>query len=293
MLWIQALLDGLSIGASYALLGAGVAVISSVLRFVSFSFGGQVVFVALVVAALAASLPLWLAILAGLVAGVLLSVATIPIAYRRAADMTPTNLVMISFALGLALQAGMVMLFSDTPRPFPAPEWLSGQMELGPFRISVASVVTIVIAILVLGALGLVLNRTRIGIAIRGAAEDPEVAQMLGVRPRAITIAAFALSGLISGVVAYLWYSKAGSVQPRDGLELSLNAFIAVVLGGLTSLRGSVVGGLVLGIATALLTTLLPDAASGFARVFLFALVIVLLLVRPEGLMGKAWEESR
>ena len=78
------------------------------------------------------------------------------------------------FALGLALQAGIVMLFSDTPRPFPAPEWLSGQMELGPFRISVASDVTIVIAVLVLCVLGLVLNRTRIGIAIRWDAEDPE-----------------------------------------------------------------------------------------------------------------------
>lgn len=293
MMFIQALLDGVSIGASYALLAAGVAVISSFLRFVSFSFGGQVVVVALTITVLVDRLPFWAALVGGLVMGLVLSLATIPLAYRRAATMTPTALVMISFALGLALQAVTVMLFTDTPRPFPSQSWLTGQLTFGAFRISVTSLVTIASAIVVLGGLGLVLHRTLVGVAIRGAAEDPEVAQMLGIRPHVIMVAAFALSGVISAVVAFLWYSKAGSVQARDGLDLSLNAFIAVVLGGLTSLTGSVVGGLVLGVATAALTTMLPDAATGYSRVLLFILVIILLLARPQGLLGKAWEESR
>lgn len=293
MLILQALLDGISIGASLALLAAGVAIISSVLRFVSFSFGGQVVFVAFVMVAMSDVMPLWLAVLTGVVAGVLLSVLTIPIAFRRAASMPPSTLVMISFALGLGLQSLLVMVFGDAPRPFPSPDWASGTVTLGEFRIGILSILTIVVAILVLSLLGLVLNATPVGAAIRGAAEDPEVAQMLGVKPRIITIAAFGISGAISAVVAYLWFAKAGSVQARVGLDLSLNAFIAVVIGGLTSLRGSVAGGIILGLASSMLTTLLPDEVSGYARVFLFVLVIALLLVRPQGLLGVSWKESR
>jgi len=293
VLWLQALLDGISIGANFALLAAGVAIISSVLRFVSFSFGGQVVLVAFVIATVAEFAPIWVAIVAGVIAGVLVSLLTIPIAFRRASSMAPSTLVMISFALGLALQALLVMFFTDSPRPFPAPEWASGAITLGTLRISTVSVLTIVTAAAVLLALGLVLNRSRVGLAIRGAAEDPQVAQMLGVRPRAITMAAFALSGVLSAVVAYLWFAKAGSVQARVGLDLSLSAFIAVVVGGLTSLLGSVIGGLLLGIATSLLTTLLPDDVTGYARVLLFVLVIGLLIARPEGLLGRRWEESR
>lgn len=293
MLILQALLDGISIGASYALLAAGVAVISSVLRFVSFSFGGQVVFVAFVIIALADVMPLWLAVLAGVISGVLLSVLTIPLAFSRASSMPPSTLVMISFALGLGLQSVLVMVFGDAPRPFPAPEWASGSIALGEQRIATVSVLTIVVAIAVLGLLGLVLNKTSVGVAIRGTAEDPEVAQMLGVKPRLIIVAAFAISGAISAVVAYLWFAKAGSVQARVGLDLSLAAFIAVVVGGLTSLWGSVVGGVLLGVATSMLTTLLPEDVTGYARVFLFVLVIVLLLFRPQGLLGVSWKEAR
>ena len=293
MLLLQAMLDGLSIGASFALLAAGVAIISSVLRFVSFSFGGQVVFVAFIITSLADSLPLWVALVAGVLAGVAISLLTIPIAFSRAASLPPSTLVMLSFALGLGLQSVLVMVFGDSPRPFPAPEWAAQTLSIGDARISLISLTTIAIAVVVLTGMGLVLNRTRVGVAIRGAAEDAEVAQMLGVKPRIIVAAAFAISGAISAVVAYLWFAKAGSVMPRVGLDLSLSAFIAVVVGGVTSLRGSVVGGVLLGLAASLLTTLLPGDASGYARVFLFVLVIVLLLVRPQGLLGSAWKESR
>jgi len=293
MLILQALLDGISIGASYALLAAGVAIISSVLRFVSFSFGGQVVFVAFVIIALAEVMPLWLAALSGVVAGILLSVLTIPLAFRRASSMPPSTLVMISFALGLGLQSVLVMVFGDAPRPFPAPEWASGSLTWGEQRIATVSVLTIAVAVIVLGLLGLVLNKTAVGVAIRGAAEDPEVAQMLGVKPRVIIVVAFAISGAISAVVAYLWFAKAGSVQARVGLDLSLVTFIAVVVGGLTSLWGSVVGGVMLGIASSMLTTLLPGDVTGYARVILFVLVIALLIVRPQGLLGVSWKEAR
>jgi branched-chain amino acid transport system permease protein len=293
MLVLQALLDGLSIGASFALLAAGVAIISSVLRFVSFSFGGQVVLVAFIITALSQVLPLWLALIAGVGAGIAISLVTIPIAFSRAATMPPSTLVMLSFALGLAFQSVLVMAFGDSPRPFPAPEWAAQTLTLGAGRISIISLVTIAVAVIVLSAMGLVLNKTRIGVGIRGAAEDPEVAQMLGVKPRIIVAAAFAISGAISAVVAYLWFAKAGSVTPRVGLDLSLSAFIAVVVGGVTSLRGSVIGGVLLGLATSLLTTLLPGDITGYARVFLFVLVVVLLLVRPQGLLGSKWKESR
>lgn len=290
---LQAVLDGISIGANFALLAAGVAIISSVLRFVNFAFGGQVVLVALVIATLSAAIHPLLALLVGLATGVAVSLLTVPIAFSRASTLSPTALVMLSFALGLGIQAVLVMIFGDSPRPFPTPSWATGAVAIGDLRVSVISLVTIGVTILVLAGIGVVLNRTRIGVAIRGAAEDAEVSQMLGVRPRIIIVSAFALSGAIAAVVAYLWFAKAGSVQPRVGLDLSLSAFIAVVIGGLTSLRGSVVGGLVLGLATSLLTTLLPEALSGYTRALLFVLVILLLLIRPQGLFGSAWQESR
>lgn len=290
---LQALLDGLSIGANYALLAAGVAIISAVLRFVSFSFGGQVVFVAFVMAVLESVLPLWAALLVALIVGVLLSVLLVPVAYWRAARLGPTTLVMISFALGLGIQAVTVLVFGDAPRPFPGPDWSSRVVVLGDLRVSFISIVIVTVATAILLLLDLVLRRTRVGVAIRGAAEDPEVAQLLGIKPRVITIAAFVVSGVISAVVAYLWFVKAGSVQARVGFDLSLGAFVAVVVGGLTSLRGSIAGGVLLGVATALLTTLLPGDFGGYARALLFLVVVLVLIARPQGLFGRQWQESR
>ena len=137
------------------------------------------------------------------------------------------------------------------------------------------------------------LQRTTIGLQIRAVAEDAEIASQMGVRSDRVLMWAFAASGVIAGIVALLWLAKIGTVSPGAFLAPTFKAFIAIVLGGLGSIRGAVVGGLVLGLFEASLATYLPDTFLSYQQAIAFGLVIVVLLVRPSGIAGRIVEVSK
>jgi branched-chain amino acid transport system permease protein len=144
-----------------------------------------------------------------------------------------------------------------------------------------------------LGLLTLFLRRTILGNALRAAADDFVMTRLLGVRANQVIATAFAISGGLAGVVSLFWIGRLGSVVPFVGLTPVLIAFVAAVIGGLESLTGAVVGGYLLGFLTVGLQLLLPQELLDYRQAFVFAIVILVLLFRPQGLIGGNYAAER
>ncbi len=291
---VQVLVDALSFGSTYVLLGLGLSLVFSVLGLINFSYGSVVMWGGFLLAVLvAAGVPFGLAVV-GMIAGLTaLSVVIGRTAFQPFRGAPPSTLLLSSFGVTLALEAVAFIFFGQEARLVPSPEWLGSTIAIGQVRIGVLQLVTIVVSLIVLAGLQLVLYRTDMGLRIRAVAENPEVSDLMGIRSNRVLMAVFALSGAIAGVVAFLWFAKIGSVSSLGDLNITLKAFIVVVIGGLGTLRGAVVGGLLLGLFEAVLYTYTPAALSSWQQTFAFALVTIVLLVRPQGLMGQRVEVSR
>jgi branched-chain amino acid transport system permease protein len=191
-----------------------------------------------------------------------------------------------SFAVSTLLQNIALLTISPRPRPVRLPDFFVQSLTLGGVRIRMVDLIALAVTITALVALTLFLRRSIIGMALRAAADDFTMTRLLGVRANLVIAAAFAISGLMAGIVALFWIGRSSLVEPSVGLQPVLIAFIASVTGGLDSLRGAVVGGYVLGFLTIGLQTWLPRELLDYRDAVMFGIVIVILLVRPQGLLG-------
>ena len=291
---LQIIVDGLSNGAIYMLLALGLSLAFSVMGLINFSYGMLLVVAGYALWLLnAAGLPYALA-LAG-AAAVTVAVSTIVGRYVFVpfVGAPPATLLLVSFGASLALQALAIMAFGESPRAVPTPSVLIVSLDLGIVRVSVIQCVALALGLAVLVGLELLVRRTRWGMAIRAAAEDAPTARLYAVRSEPVMVLVFALSGLIAAVVAFIWFAQVGTVTPRGDFNPTLKAFIAVTLGGLGTVRGAVVGGLVLGMMEGVITATLDVPFINYQQTIAFVLVILVLLIRPQGIAGKMIEESK
>jgi branched-chain amino acid transport system permease protein len=183
------------------------------------------------------------------------------------------------------LQNAALLFISPRPRNVPLPDVFSDTIQILGAITPVRNVLTIVTAAVMLTLFALVMKRTMLGLAMRAAATQFTMARMLGVPANLVITTAFAISGLMAGVVALFWLGRSGAVAPGIGLEPLLVAFIATVIGGMRSLQGAVLGGFLLALIDTGLNTTLPQNLLEFRDAFTFSLVILILLWRPEGLI--------
>jgi branched-chain amino acid transport system permease protein len=289
----QVFLDGLSLGSSYALLALGLTMVFGVLGLVNFAYGDMIMWTAFLAASLwALGLPLIVVVPLTIIGGTLLSLVVGEVVFRRVGTQNPLSLLLVSFGLSLVLVALAVQVFGELAFVFPSPEYLNRVVELGGAQVSVLSLVDVGVAAVILAALFLLLNRSELGLMLRATAENVRTARLMGVRPKSMVRLSFAISGAIGGVIALLWFMKVGSLIPRSGLDITLKAFIALVIGGLGSTRGAVGGGFLLGFAEAGLATWLPAGWRGYQQALAFVVVVVLLLLRPQGIGGRITDTS-
>ena len=291
---LQLIVDGLSSGTLYVLLALGLSLVFSVMGLINFAYGTLIVWSGYAIYLLTSlGLPYPLALAGAAAFSILLSVLVGRLAFQPFVGAPPATLLLASFGVALALQALAVMVFGEAPRAVPTPPVLITSIDLGFVRISVLQLVAVGLGIAVLVGLDALIQRTRYGMEIRAAAEDPATARLMAVRSSHVLILVFALSGLIAAVVAFVWFAQTGTVTPRADFNPTLKAFIAVTLGGLGTVRGAVIGGLVLGMLDSLMSALLNDALMNYQQTFAFVLVVVILLIRPQGIAGKALEVSK
>lgn len=287
----QHLIDGLSVGSTYALLALGLTLVFSVMNLINFAYGILLVASGYVMHVLGdAGVPFSLTVFGCLLVATALSVAMGQFAFKPFIGAPPTTLLITSFGVLLVLQYVAILLFTEQPRGIQVPEALTSVITFGSLRVPLLQVVTIACGALVVGAFYALLERTSFGAQLRASAELPDVARLMGVRPDRLLMWVFVISGVIAGLVGMLWFAKLGVVSPRADLEPTLKAFIAIVLGGLGSVRGAVIGGLALGFIEVMMAATLPAGALAYAQGIVFVVVIGLLLLRPDGLTGRSVE---
>lgn len=283
---LQQSINAISLGGIYAMLALGLAIVFSIVGLINFAhgdimtFGGYGIFLSLVF-----GMPPVVALAIGIGAAVVMALALERTAFRAMRGADVVTLLITSFAVSEILKVLFQNGISARPVPISFPAGWSGTYQVGGATIGVVPTVSIIVAFASLAGLTWVLRRTATGMAMRAAAEDLEMLKLLGVRANRVVAMAFAISGLLAGIAAVIWTAQRGSVDPMMGFFPVLKAFIATVLGGLGSLSGAVLGGFVIGILEVLTQAFLPDTLSPYRDAIVLAMVIAVLLWRPDGLL--------
>jgi branched-chain amino acid transport system permease protein len=279
-------INAANLGSLYALMALGLVLIYGILRLVNFAYGELVMVVGYALYLMRGSPLPWLVMaLVAVLAAVFASVLTERIAFRPVRDKSLTAMLVTSFAVSTLLQTAAQLFISPRSRVVPTPDLFTTTVEISGNLVPVRELIAIATSVVMLVLFTLILNRTVLGIALRAAAENFRMTRMLGVPANLVISTAFAISGFLAGVVALFWLGRAGSVTPGIGLQPLIVAFVATVLGGMHTLVGAVVGGYALGIMTVVINTFVPEGLTDYREAFIFALVILILIVRPEGLV--------
>lgn len=283
---LQQVLNAVSLGGIYALLALGLAVVFSIVSLINFAHGELMTVAGYgLYFAIAAQVPLPLALAIGIGAAMLAAVLTERLAFRPMRKADVTSLLLTSFAVSAIMRVLFQNGISARPKPVPLPPGLSGTVSFGFAHVGTVPLLSVAVTALSLLALTLFLTRTTLGKAMRAAAEDFQVLRLMGIKANRVVATAFAVSGALAGISAALWVAQRGSVDPLMGFVPVLKAFVAAVIGGLGSLSGAVAGGFALGILEVLFQAFLPEAALPFRDAFVLGVVVLILLVRPDGLI--------
>jgi branched-chain amino acid transport system permease protein len=289
------IVNALSLGSTYALLALGMVIVYGILNLVNFAFGELLMIsgYSLFVLSLGPRLP-WV-VMAVLAVGVavLTSYLTERVAFRPVREHSPTAMLITSFAVSTLLQNAALLIISPRARGVPLPKLFSMSARVLGQDLPIRNLLAIATSLVLLGLLILLLRRTVLGIALRAASDNFRMARLLGVPANLVISAAFAISGLLAGVVALFWVGRTASVTPTIGAAPLLVAFVATVIGGMRSLAGAVVGGYIYGIVFSMIGILLPPGMMEFREAFMFIVVILILLFRPEGLVRGAYSTKR
>jgi branched-chain amino acid transport system permease protein len=290
----QYVVDAVSLAGLYALAALGIGLLFGIMRLINFAFGDYITWgaYALVVPSsaqvaekLIGTWPAALMIAAVIAIVVVLALSSERLIFRPLRAAAPETLLIASFATSYLLQNIVLIIHSGRPKSVNIGASLAQSVTISGLRLSALDLVTISASAVIMLGLGVLLRTTRLGTEMRAAAENFEMARLLGVRADRVIAAAFAISGTIAAVLALIMVAKSGVLDYRMGVSLALIGFVSTVVGGMGSLSGAVLGGVVLGIATVALQALLPEALRPARDAFVFALVMVLLIARPQGLV--------
>jgi branched-chain amino acid transport system permease protein len=285
-IFLQQVVNAISLGGVYALLALGLAVVFSIVSLINFAHGELMTVAGYgLFFSVAASVSFPLAVAIAVMLGAAAALMTERFAFRPMRKADVTGLLLTSFAVSAILRVLFQNGISARPKPVPLPPALSGTVSIGIADVGIVPLLSIIVTALSLAALTLFLRRTTLGKAMRAAAEDFQVLRLMGIKANRVIAVAFAVSGALAGISAVLWIAQRGSVDPLMGFVPVLKAFVAAVIGGLGSLTGAVVGGFTLGILEVLFQAFLPDAALQYRDAFVLGVVILILIWRPEGLV--------
>ena len=284
-MYLQYTVDAIGTGALYAIMTLGLALVFSVMGLMNFAYG-QLVMIGGFSMILLRQTPTWVLVLGTIIVVVIFSLLMERLAFRPVRTATAMTMLITSFALSELLQQAARIAFGANPKPLEQFELLSTQFEVGSIFISLQTLTVIVTTLVVLVALAVLLRKTNIGIQLRASTEDVGMASLVGIRPNRVIATAFVISGILAAIVAMLFFSSRTNVSWSSGQSVVLIAFVGAVIGGLGSLSGAALGGFLMGFAYAMLNALLPIDLRVFADAFLYTMVIVVLLVRPSGLIA-------
>jgi branched-chain amino acid transport system permease protein len=292
---VQQTINAFSLGSIYALVAIGLAMVFGILRLINFAHGDLMMAACysaffLITTGIGFIPTLVITILATTLLGILME----RVAYRPVRGAPNVIMLLTSLAVSIFLENVFVMFLSPVPRSFRgvSPAFLDIVNHWGAVSVSNINLVTIGVTVGLFILLLLFVTRTRLGIQMRATSEDLMAAQLVGININIVIMTAFAIGSAMAGVAGMLWAARIGKIDPLMGFIPLLKAFVAAVIGGFGDLAGAVLGSYLLGFAEIFLVGFLPPAMSSYRDAFVFLLLIILLLVRPNGILGSTEREK-
>lgn len=297
--FFQELVNGITTGALYALVALGFSMVYGVLKLLNFAHGDLYMVGAYIgffviqffggAAGLRIAVPLLLVIMfvvaAGLVGG--LGVAIERFAYRPLRDAPRIAPLITAIGVSFFLESSALLLFGAQFRVYNTSEFISlnSGIRIGSVTIDSVQILVLVLGLVLMTGLRMLVNRSRLGKQMRAVAADREAAEMLGINVNFVITATFLLGSALAGIAGVMGGLLFNTVTSTIGFIVGLKAFTAAVVGGIGSIPGAMLGGLVIGVAESMVTGYI---SSTYTNLIVFGLLIVVMLVRPSGLLGRA-----
>jgi branched-chain amino acid transport system permease protein len=301
-IFLQQIVNGLVLGSMYALIALGYTMVYGVLNLINFAHGEVLMIGAMagltilkMVNNLAPGLPgivkLLIAIAGAIPVCVLVNILIERIAYRRLRNAPRLAPLITAIGVSILLQTIAMMVWGRNPLPFPQ-VMPSESLNLMGALITPTQVMLLVLAAVCMLALVLLVEKTKMGRAMRATAENPRIAGLMGVDANRVIVFTFAIGATLAAVAGVMWGANYSSAQFAMGFVPGLKAFSAAVLGGIGNIYGAMLGGILLGLIESLGAGYIGDLTGGFLGsnyqdIFAFVVLIIMLTLRPSGLMGE------
>ena len=282
--FVAQMLSGISLGGQYALIAIGYTMVYGILRLINFAHGDVFMCAGLMMVFMCASLPVYVSIPLMLVLTVLLGFVIERAAYKPLRS-APRMSVMIS-AIGVSYLLQNVALYATggQPQTYPSLPFVSDTVTILGATTHVVTVVTPVLVLVLVLLLQWLINHTKIGMAMRAVSKDFETSQLMGIQINKVISVTFIIGSFLAAVGSLLYFTNYPTVIPTSGAMPGLKAFVAAVFGGIGSIPGAVIGAFIIGICETLIK---GTSMTVFSDAFTFALLIVILVVKPTGLFGE------
>lgn len=285
---LQQIINGISLGSIYALVAIGFSITYSILRLINFAHGDilMVGCYAALFLMLLGMFPLALALVGSMIIAALVGVMVERVAFRPLRAASEESMLITSIAVSMMLQNLGILLLSPQPRKFQFPEVFAHSHSIGGVSFTNMTLLTVGVAVVLMLALTVFVKRTKMGKAMRACSENIQAARLMGIDINVVVATAFVIGSALAAVAGVMLGGQYGRIEPLMGFVPGLKAFVAAVIGGIGSIPGAALGGYVLGIFEIVLVGILPVALTGYRDAAVFLLLILVLLLRPNGILG-------
>lgn len=293
MEFLLQIINGLQIGSIYALVSLGYTMVYGIAQLINFAHG-DIIMVGAYVSLFSIpfftnlGLPIWLTVVTSIVICVLIGMITERVAYRPLRNSPRISNLITAIGVSLLLENGFMKLFSPNTRAFPK-VFTHEPLHIGSLNLNFGTIITIVVTLTLFITLQYFMKKTKYGKAMLATSEDYGAAMLVGINVNNTIQLTFAIGSGLAAIASIFYVSAYPQVEPLMGAMLGIKAFIAAVLGGIGLLPGAILGGFILGIIESLTRAYL---SSQLADAFVFAILIIVLLVRPAGILGKNIKEK-
>ena len=293
------LLSGISVGGQYALIAIGYTMVYGILRLINFAHGDVFMVAGIVMVYMAAAgVPLWLCIILDLIITSMIGFGIERIAYKPLRTAPRMSIMISAIGVSYTLQNLVLYITGGLNQIYPTIPFISSSITLGPAITKIVTVITPILTIILVVLLVMLINHTKIGMAMRAVSKDFETSQLMGININRVISVTFVIGSFLAGVGSMLYFTNYTTVIQTSGAMPGLKAFVAAVFGGIGSIPGAVIGAFIIGIAENIIKgldiilfkaglTSSPLGLATFSDAFTFALLIIILAVKPTGLFGE------
>ncbi len=282
--FLQQCLTGISLGGAYALIAIGYTLVYGILRLINFAHGDIFMMAGYFMIFAMASFPWFIAIPLVLLVTVLLGISIERVAYRPLRTAPRMSVMISAIGVSYLLQNLATYLFTALPKGYPEIPFLKKIFQIGGLSASFVTFLTPVLTLVIVYVLIILINRTKMGMAMRAVSKDYDTAALMGIKINKVITFTFAVGSLLAALGSVLYFTDRMTVFPFSGSLPGLKCFVAAVFGGIGSIPGAVIGGFILGLGE---TALVAMGYSTFSDAFTFILLIIILLIKPTGLFGE------